>query len=502
MATKQKKYSEKIILAPASIPQENFLSSTSTITCYSGSAGAGKTFALILNMIKFAAKQNSTIICFRRTSTQIRSPGSVWQEASVIFAQMFPDAKIRSRDLEIFIPSTNSIVKFAHLQHLSDVNNHLGSQYSAVFFDEAVTFDPFESFVLPLMGRMRNAKVDYTPQMFWATNPKFGPGIYDWLKDFYLDDNGIPLKERSNIERYFVLKDSRPIWFNSREEAEKIYGDQVRSFRSIRAHVTDNKPLMLANPDYIYNLMALPEVKKRIFLDGSWTAREQESGFFKREFCKIVPYPNAIANRRVRSWDLSAVKPSTASPDPDWTRGVLMSKDKNNTYTVEDVKSLRDRPYEVERLIYRTALEDPEGTIVTIPIDPGQAGIAYSNSIKLKLSEMGVICRLVRTNKSKLTRFLPFSAISEAGLVNFVKSEWLDEMLIELENFNGDKNNGHDDLADCVSDCILTLNQNVLELPQFTLPDLQQSTSYSNLGFSQPDLPIGDAPRIIQGEFQ
>ena len=222
MATKKNNNFSDIVLAPASIPQEQFLSSDSTITCYSGSAGAGKTFALILNMVKFAAKPNSTIICFRRTSTQIRSPGSVWQEASVIFSQMFPDAKIRSRDLEIYIPSTKSVVKFAHLQHLSDVNNHLGSQYSAVFFDEAVTFDPFESFVLPLMGRMRNAKVDYTPQMFWATNPKFGPGIYDWLKDFYLDDHGIPLKEKSNVERYFILKDSKPVWFNDRKEAEAL----------------------------------------------------------------------------------------------------------------------------------------------------------------------------------------------------------------------------------------------------------------------------------------
>lgn len=476
MATKSL---DKIVLAPASIPQEQFLSSTSTITCYSGSAGAGKTFALILNMVKFAAKKNSTIICFRRTSTQIRSPGSIWQEASLIFSQMFPDARIRHRDLEIYIPSTNSVVKFAHLQHLADVNNHLGSQYSAVFFDEAVTFDPFEQFVLPLMGRMRNAKVDYTPQMFWATNPKFGPGIYDWLKDFYLDDEGIPLKEKSNVERYFILKDNKPLWFDNRKDAEALYGDQVRSFRSIRAHVKDNIPLMLANPDYLYNLMALPTIKRRIFLDGSWTAREIESGYFKRDWCKIIPFPNVNAKKRVRAWDMSAVKPSSASPDPDWTRGVLMSKDINSVYTIEDIQSLRDRPHEVEQLIYRTAINEPN-VIQVIAIDPGQAGIAYSNSIKIKLAELGIVCRLVKTNKSKLTRFLPFSAIAEGGFVQFVKGEWLDEALTELENFNGEKNNGHDDIADCVSDAIQVLNQG-LTLPDFSMPDLSCTPSF-NIG--------------------
>lgn len=122
----QSKPSEKFVLAPASIPQEQFLASESTITLYSGSAGAGKSFALIMNMVKFAAKKNSTIVCFRRTSTQIKAPGSIWQESLPIFTKMFPDCKIRTRDLEIYIPSTNSVVKFSHLQHSSDVLNHLG----------------------------------------------------------------------------------------------------------------------------------------------------------------------------------------------------------------------------------------------------------------------------------------------------------------------------------------------------------------------------------------
>ena len=70
----------------------------------------------------------------------------------------------------------------------------------------------------------------------------------------------------------------------------------------------------------------------------------------------------------------------------------------------------------------------------------------------------------------------------------------------ELEIFDG-MGKFHDDMVDATSDAFYLLNRSQA-LPQFTLPDLQQSTSYSNLGFSQPDLPIGDAPRIIQGEFQ
>lgn len=118
---------ERFVLAPASLPQQQFLESTSKITLYSGSAGAGKTFAIILSLVKYAMEENSTICVFRRTSTQLRQNGGIWQETCQIFKQMFgKDVVIRNRDLEIYLPKTNSTIKMSHLQHQSDVNNHLG----------------------------------------------------------------------------------------------------------------------------------------------------------------------------------------------------------------------------------------------------------------------------------------------------------------------------------------------------------------------------------------
>lgn len=118
---------ERFILAPASVPQQQFLESTSKITLYSGSAGAGKTFAIIISLVKYAMEENSTIVVFRRTSTQLRQNGGIWQEACHVFKRMFGKAVvIRSRDLEIYLPATNSTIKFSHLQHQSDVSNHLG----------------------------------------------------------------------------------------------------------------------------------------------------------------------------------------------------------------------------------------------------------------------------------------------------------------------------------------------------------------------------------------
>lgn len=122
---------EKYVLAPASLPQEQYLASTSTITLYAGTMGAGKTFANILNLVKFALRKNTTAVVFRRLSTQIRQNGGVWQEATMVFRQVFgKNVVIRNRDLEIYVPETNSTIKFSHLQHPADIQSHLGAQYS------------------------------------------------------------------------------------------------------------------------------------------------------------------------------------------------------------------------------------------------------------------------------------------------------------------------------------------------------------------------------------
>lgn len=92
---------------------------------------AGKTFAIILNLVKFAIQEHSTQVVFRRTSTQLRQNGGIWQEACQVFTRMFgKEAIIRNRDLEIYLPKYSSTIKFSHLQYDSDVNSHLGAQYS------------------------------------------------------------------------------------------------------------------------------------------------------------------------------------------------------------------------------------------------------------------------------------------------------------------------------------------------------------------------------------
>lgn len=486
--------SEPFILAPASRKQEIFLNSETTITLAGGAAGSGKTYTSLLIALKFMQHPRATGVIFRRTSKMITSPGSIWHEAVNMYTSIYKTGlKIRHRENEIVFPN-GALLKFSHMQHASNMYDHKGGQYSLVIFDEATDFT--EEMVVYLLSRMRNAYVNYTPQMFLMTNPDYSSFLRGWIEDFYLDPTtGIPKEELAGVKRYFFRQGNTMLWYNSLEEAERMHGkgaeSGISSFSFIPATCRDNPPLLKAQPDYISRLMSLPRVEMERLLLGSWFARQESSGMFKREWCNLVDHPNGRAKQRVRAWDLAFSQPSEVYPNPDWTRGVLISKDSSKVYTVEDVVSMRDRVHKVEELIFSTAIRDGTDVIISIPLDPAAAAGAYARDLQRKLAEMGYTVRLSKPVKSKVTRFAPFGSLAQAGFVNIVRADWNRDFFDELEVFDGDRKR-KDDQCDCCSDALLILNREI-NLPAFTLPDHTGTNPFS---FDNRVVPVQEFPSV------
>lgn len=465
-----------MILAPASKKQEQILNSDATITLAGGAAGSGKTYCLLLTALKFMQHPKATGVIFRRNSAMIKAPGSVWQEAVSMYSEIYKTGlRIRHRELEIIFPH-GAVLKFSHMQHASNIYDWKGSQLSFVAFDEGSEFE--EEMIVYLISRMRNAHVDYKPQLFITTNPDYNSFLRLWIQDFYLDPlTGIPKEETSGVKRWFFRQGNSMVWYNSLEEAEAVHGkgDEagITSFTFIPATCRDNPPLLKANPSYISNLMAQPRVEMERLLLGSWFARAEASGLFKREWTTIVKHPNIRARQRVRAWDFAFSKPSEQYPNPDYTAGVLISKDSLNIYTVEDAVRERDRVHIVEQLIFDTAAKDGPGVVISIPQDPNAAAAQYAKDLQRRLAEKGFTCRLSRPVKSKTIRFAPFSSVAQAGFVQIVEADWNKEFFDELELFD-DSGRYKDDQVDCVSDCFSVLNRDL------ALPSMQLSTVITN----------------------
>jgi predicted phage terminase large subunit-like protein len=321
-------------------------------------------------------------------------------------------------------------------------------EFSLIAFDECQQLS-FEN-TLYALSRLRSTIVNYPLRALASCNPDYDSWLREWV-EFALDERGIPRRYENHEYpvRYFVNKTDGVVWYDTKEEAQKVHGygqdAGIKSFKFVPATALDNTVLLKSNPEYISTLKAMPRVEMERLLLGSWYARESTSGVFKREWCTEVLFPNYRATRRVRSWDLASTKPSESAPSPDWTAGVLMSREKTGVVTVEDMTRIRDRPHVVKELIFDTAKRDGKDTIVTIPLDPGATAGAYCRQIQRELIEMGYTAKLVRPDRAKLQRFRPFAAIAEAGFVNVVEADWNSAFYTELEQFTGQRNSGHDD---------------------------------------------------------
>lgn len=463
--------SNELVFAPASYAQEQFLTSDADLTFYGGAAMSGKSYCLLGMFLKFCHHPRTRGVILRKTTKQLSNPGGLFDSAIQLYKKIDPGLKVKFRDLEIIF-SSGAQLKFAYLDNPKDKYNFQGAELTFIGFDEIQQLS--EDNVLYLLSRLRSTSVDYKLQAAATGNPDYDSFMRHWV-EFALDERGIPIRKPVYPTRYFVRNGGTAQWSDSREELEEIYGkgedSGILSFKFIPGNIYDNPPAMKANPGYVSFLKAQPRVEMERLLLGSWYARVEAAGHFKREWVSEVDFPNALAKKRVRSWDLAFSKPSESYPDPDWTRGVLVSKDDYKIYTVEDIASIRNRVHEVERLIFDTAKRDGKSVTISIPKDPNAAAGAYARDLQRRLGEQGYMVRLVPPVKSKLTRFAPFSSIAQSGFVHVVKAEWNKSYYDELESFNGE-GKSKDDQVDATSDCIALLNQELTLPSSMSLPNL------------------------------
>lgn len=422
-------------------PQYNFLDSDADIAFYGGAAGGGKSYALLLEHLKNSHNPKFRSLIFRRTSVQVRSPGGLWDESMSVYTQY--NGYPRAAYLEWIFPS-KSTLKFAHLEHEKSIYDWQGSQIPFIGFDELTHFS--ESQFTYMLSRNRSTS-GVKPRVRGTCNPDSESWVRNWV-DWYLDENGFAIPERSGVIRWFIRKDGVIYWGNSKQELIDEHGEEStpKSFTFISAKLTDNKILMEKDPSYIANLQALSRVDRERLLGANWNVRIIAGSFFQEQWFEVIDTIPYGWVKSVRYWDRAATKPHEGNEDPDYTRGLKMLKYPNGMWIVADLKSLRDTPLEVEKLIKNTASQDGYETTIYGEEDPGSAGKSDIGNFTRML--VGYHVQTVRNSKDKKTRSKPVSAQSEAGNIKILRGAWNKEFFNELENFPLGR---HDDIVDTYS---------------------------------------------------
>ena len=403
-----------IEVRPQPGPQTAFLSTPADIAIYGGAAGGGKSWALLAEPVRHIKNPKFGAVIFRRTTTQIRNEGGLWDESSYMYPGLGGDPKEMALDWRF--PS-GANVSMAHLEHDKSVLNWQGSQVTLMLFDELTHFTARQFFYM--MSRNRSTS-GIRPYIRATTNPDADSWVAEFIEWWIDQETGYAIPERSGVLRWFVRIGDNIIWADSPEELE-IYtmpspdGGEMpipaKSVTFIASKLTDNKILMAADPGYMANLMSLPLVERERLLGGNWKIRPSAGMYFKRDWVTVVDIP-PVCIRKARGWDLAAT-PLTGQNNPDGTASVKLgiTGDEKPKIVVFDCTYDFKSPAGVEKLVKEIAKKDAErdpDIVIDIAQDPGQAGKSQIESYTAMLNDYDV--RSSPETGEKTTRFSPISA--------------------------------------------------------------------------------------------
>lgn len=419
------------IIEPQPGPQTQFLSTDADIAIYGGAAGGGKSFGLLLDLVRHEYNRDFGAVIFRKNAVQIRNQGGLWDESYSLYYKL--GYKPRETFLEWTTP-WGAAIKFAHLEHEKTVYDYQGAQIPMLGFDELTHFSEAQFFYM----LSRNRSMSGVPGYCRST---CNPDADSWVRkfiDWWIGEDGFPIPERSGIKRWFIRDDNVVIWGDTREELINKFETPDRpilpmSVTFIAAKIQDNKILMQKDPTYLAKLHSLPRIERLRLLGGNWNIRATAGMYFEKEWFPIIDGIPAGWIDVVRYWDRAATKPNTDNPNPDWTVGLLMYKYPDATFVIGDVRRTRDTPLGVEKYIKGTAAYDGQAIRIVIEQDPGQAGIADAENYVRLLS--GYQVKTNRVDKDKETRALPVSAQAEHGNIRLKRGPWNEPFLIECESF-------------------------------------------------------------------
>lgn len=505
MTKKQKK-----IYAPASEMQRIVLQDNTTdVICVGGGAGGGKTHICLTKNLDGIHDPNFRAAILRRYEPELKRPGGLIDESKRIYKD-FTKIPYKTQAKLWEFPS-GATISFSAISCDDDLGSWQGSQLTRFMVDEAG--DKWtEKQILFLQSRLRTVGSKIHPQLILTCNPDINSFLKNWVEYSLDPDTGVPIPGTENRIRWFVVEDNVAKWADSPEECYELYGKpkgliyahgmteaqldaftmeekqrlcMPKSFRFVPCNVFSN-PFLLPprNNSYLASLLSQPYVNQLKYLHGSWTAREQGSMFFDRSWVEMVDFPPAKATR-IRAWDFASEE-KTKTNNPDWTAGVKISRDMFGTYYIEDVVRFQATTDRVLKKVAEVAKEDGvEDCTVVIPIDPGAAGKSAAFLYRTVLSENGVPTRTAQvvSGKSKLTRFLPFCSMAEAGNVKVVRGDWNEDFFKELEAFSSDlkvQKMQKDDQVDACADAFTSLAKNIT-LPSFSLPNLTQASPIPSL---------------------
>ncbi|MGH3429493.1 MAG: terminase large subunit domain-containing protein, partial [Mycobacteriales bacterium] len=218
--------------------QQLFHEATEFDVLFGGSAGPGKSLALLMEGIRCCATYPGLRVgCFRRTFPELEE--SLLTELAHYDYAAALGARYDRQHHDLRFPN-GSVLMFRYAESMVDATRRQGGQYQMLMFDERTLTPP--DVIEFLCSRLRSGAPSIPVLGIRSSTNPGGPG-HSVVRQRYVDatDHGAN-----------VVTDSRG-----------------RTVRFIPARLVDNPHI---NPEYARDLDALPDAMRAAFRDGSWSS--------------------------------------------------------------------------------------------------------------------------------------------------------------------------------------------------------------------------------------
>ena len=260
---------ESVIFKANEGPQEDFLASSETDVLFGGAAGGGKSYAMIVDPLRYAHRSAHRALILRRSMPELRE---IIDKSRELYPKAFHGAKYKEVEKMWTFPS-GAKVEFGFLERDADVYRYQGQAYSWIGFDE-ITHLPTEFSWNYLASRLRTTDPEIVPYMRCTANPG-GAGAH-WVKKRYIEPH---------------------------PPHEPFMGKDGLTRKFIPASLQDN-PYLAKDGRYEQMLKALPPTQRRQLLDGDWDVAEGAAFTeFSRPDHVITPFEIPVHWERVKGID-------------------------------------------------------------------------------------------------------------------------------------------------------------------------------------------------------
>lgn len=279
---------QEIIFKPNPGPQTEFLAAAEREVLYGGSAGGGKSYAILADALRDLPHPQFRGLIVRRTTEELRE---LVQKSQELYPKAIPGIKWSERKMEWKSPAGGSLW-MSFLERDQDVTRYQGQAFNYIAFDELTQWSTPYAWNY-MRSRLRTTAPDLRLYMRASTNPG-GPG-HNWVKKMFID----PAAWGKAFSATDIETGETLVWPKGHSKA----GQPLFKRRFIPARLSDN-PYLYESGDYEANLLSLPEADRRRLLEGDWDIIEGNAfPEWNRKIHVVEPYEIPYNWRRFRACD-------------------------------------------------------------------------------------------------------------------------------------------------------------------------------------------------------